>query len=232
MKNSKILVIAAHPDDEVLGCGATIAKLSKKNSNVRVIFLSDGETSRLKPKNNKNKILIKNRENQAKKAAKILGIKSLKFYRLPDNALDKVPLIKINKIIETEIKKFRPRVIFTHSNHDLNVDHIIAHNSTITVCRPFKFKFINSIFAFEISSSTESNFKISKKKFFPNVFVDIKKEIKKKLKALAIYKNEIEKWPHPRSIKGVKILSNYRGFQSGLECAEAFQLIRGNKTII
>ena len=89
----------------------------------------------------------------------------MKFYRLPDNALDKVPLIKINKIIETEIKKFRPRVIFTHSNHDLNVDHIIAHNSTITVCRPFKFKFINSIFAFEISSSTESNFKISKKVF-------------------------------------------------------------------
>ena len=165
------------------------------------------------------------------KKAKILGIRSLKFYRLPDNALDKVPLIKINKIIETEIKKFRPDD-FTHSNHDLNVDHIIAHNSTITVCRPFKFKFINSIFAFEISSSTESNFKISKKKFFPNVFVDIKKEIKKKLKELEIYKNEIEKWPHPRSIKGVKILSNYRGFQSGLECAESFQIIRGNKTII
>ncbi len=227
MKNKKVLVIAAHPDDEVLGCGATISKLTRKKYNVRVIFLSDGESAR----RFKNKInivkLVKIREHQAKQAAKILGIKSHKFYRLPDNSLDKVPLLKLNKIIEKEIMKFKPQTIFTHSNHDLNVDHTIVHNSTITACRPYKFKFVRSIYAFEILSSTESNFKNAKSKFFPNVFIDIKNDIKTKVKALSVYKKEIGKWPYPRSLKGIKVLSNYRGFQSGLEFAEAFQLIRG-----
>lgn len=229
MSNKKILIIAAHPDDEALGCGGTIKKLTKKKYKIRVIFLADGETSRLRKKNIDYNKLINIRENQAKKASKILGINSLKFYRLPDNRLDQIELIKINRIIENEIEKFRPSTVFTHSNHDLNVDHIATHNSTITACRPYKYKFINSIYAFEISSSTESNFKSTKKKFSPNVFIDIKKELKTKLKALSCYTKEIKKWPNPRSIKAIKILSNYRGFQAGIENAEAFQLIRGKK---
>lgn len=234
MKNKKVLVIAAHPDDEVLGCGATLSKLSKKNCNIRVIFLSDGETSRVNSKKKANKIgkEIKQRQTQAKQAAKILGIKSIKFFKFPDNKLDKIEQIKINKIIEKEIELFKPNIIFTHSNHDLNVDHIAVHNSTITACRPYKFKFIESIYAFEIASSTESNFKINKNKFSPNVFVDIRKEIKVKIKALSFYKKEIMQWPHPRSLKAVKILSNYRGFQSGFENAEAFHLVRGKIILI
>ncbi len=231
-KTKKVLVIAAHPDDEVLGCGATLYKLSKKKYKIKVIFLSDGESSR---KINNKKIikdLIKKRENQAIKSAKILGIKKLKFFRLPDNKLDSFDLLKINQIIENEIKLFKPNIIFTHSNHDLNVDHVVAHNATITACRAYKFRFINSIYAFEISSNTESNFKISKKKFSPNVFIDIKNEITKKLEALSQYKNELEKWPHPRSLKALKILAHYRGTQSGLDSAEAFQLIRENKKLI
>jgi len=218
----KILVIAAHPDDETLGCGGTISKFTKEGNLAKVVFLSDGVSSRDEKKNSQKKIKIRN--NQALSACKILGIKKIIFYDYPDNALDTISLLKITKSIEKQIFEFKPNIIFTHNSDDLNIDHRIVSEATIIATRFYKLK--HEILSYEVLSSTDLNFHKSANNFKPNYFVDIKNEIKKKIQALKKYNKEIRKFPHPRSEKGVKVLSNYRGMFAGLEYAEAFKLIK------
>ena len=222
MKN--ILVVAAHPDDEILGCGATIAKFAKQGSKVNILIVSEGITSRDKFRD------IKKRHNQilklrksAKISAKKIGAKSINFLSFPDNRLDNVPLLEIIKNIESFIFKFKPDTIFTHSSHDLNIDHLITNKATLTACRPIPNSSIKKILTFEILSSTEYN---PNSKFKPNYFVDIDKFLKKKINSLKEYKSEMRGWPHPRSIKSVKNLAEYRGSNIGIKYAEAFELLR------
>ena len=222
MKNEKILIVAAHPDDEMLGCGGTIAKLSKKNCNIYVVFFTDGVSARGKIN---SKAADKKKKNSLK-ALKILGVRKAKFLKYPDNALDKVPLITLTKEIEEIIKKFKPKTIFTHSNVDLNIDHEIISRAVITATRPKPNFFVKKIFLFETLSSTEWNFNYKKKSFNPNFFVDISNDIKKKLRAAKEYKKEISSWPNPRSIDGIKNLAKYRGQSVGVKYAEAFYLLR------
>ncbi len=222
MKNKKILVIAAHPDDELLGCGGSLAKLSKQGCNIFALFFTDGVSSRDK----NNKIEISKRQKNSLKSLKILGVKYSKFLTFPDNSLDKVPLINIVKEIEVVIKKFRPSVIFTHSNVDLNIDHEIISRAVVTATRP-KPKFcVKKIFLFETLSSTEWNFNLKKKSFNPNFFIDISKTIDIKIRSAKAYKGEITSWPHPRSLNGIKNLAKYRGQSVGVKYAEAFYLLR------
>ena len=162
-KNKSVLVVAAHPDDEVLGCGGTIAKLSSSGSNINILFLSNGEDSR-KANKLKMKKKILNRKKAAKLASKILGTKSPNFADLSDNQLDKYPLIKIIKIIEKNIKKYKPSVIYTHFKNDLNIDHQIVNRAVTTACRPQKNSSVKSLFFFEVPSSTE--WRIDSKKNF------------------------------------------------------------------
>jgi LmbE family N-acetylglucosaminyl deacetylase len=214
-----ILVVASHPDDEVLGCGGTLYNLRKKGAKISCLFLSDGESSRKHPKINK---LISERRKQAIKAGKILGINKINFGNFPDNSMDTVPILKIIQFIEKTIKEVRPDAIFTHFESDLNIDHQITSKAVITACRPIKNQTVKSIIFFEILSSSEWNISTKNKSFKPNYFVDIGKSIKFKLKALKIYNREMRKWPHPRSIEGVKLLSKTRGSSVGLLNAEAF----------
>jgi LmbE family N-acetylglucosaminyl deacetylase len=220
----KILVIVAHPDDEMLGCGGTLLKLKKENCEIKSIFLSDGESSRSKKKNYKKE--IKTRENQAIKISKNAGFIKPKFFRLRDNSLDKYPLLKVIKKIEKEMSRFNPNIIFTHSDVDLNIDHQIVNRAVVTACRPHIKNNLEGILTFETPSSTETNFNDKKKLFHPNYFVNISKFVKKKLELLKIYRSEIMKWPHPRSLKNIKALSMYRGSQSGFNYAEAFIILR------
>jgi len=214
-----ILVIAAHPDDEALGCGGTLYNLKKKGAKISGLFLSDGESSRKHPRIKK---LISERKKQAVKAGKILGIKKVAFGNFPDNSMDSVPILEIIQFIEKKIKEIKPDAIFTHFESDLNVDHQITSRAVITACRPVKNQTVKSIIFFEILSSSEWNISIKNKSFKPNFFVDISKSLKFKLKALKVYKREMKKWPHPRSIEGVKLLSKTRGSTAGLTNAEAF----------
>jgi N-acetylglucosamine malate deacetylase 1 len=223
IKAKKVLVVAAHPDDEILGCGGTLYNLKKKGSNISAIFLSDGESSR---KNKKIDQLIINRKKQALKAAKIIGIKKIIFGNFPDNSMDSVPILSIIQFIEKQIKIIKPDTVFTHYENDLNIDHQIVNRSVITACRPTKNQFVKSILFFEILSSSEWNISNKNKNFKPNYFIDISKSVKFKVKALKCYKKEIKKWPHPRSIEGVKLLSKTRGSSVGLPNAEAFILGR------
>ena len=220
-----MLIVAAHPDDEVLGCGGTIAKLSSSGSKINILFLSNGEDSRKTSKSEMKKKILK-RKNAAKLASKILGSNKPNFADLSDNQLDSYPLIKIIKIIEKNIKKYKPSIIYTHFKNDLNIDHQIANRAVTTACRPQKNSSVKSLFFFEVPSSTEWRIDTKNKIFNPNWFEDITKTKNKKLLALKAYKSELRKWPHPRSLKGVSALFTWRGASVGVDAAEAFMLGR------
>lgn len=230
------MIIAAHPDDEVLGMGGTIKKFSKAGHYVKIVFMATGILSRRSenyknyPDYNIDKKITKTMNKQlkdlrkdAKKAAKIMGVKEIQFIDFPDNEMDKVSNLEVIKMIEKNIQKFKPEIVFTHSNHDINIDHQILYKATITATRPISGTKIKKVFAFEVPSSTEWNFPSN---FSPNVFVDISKELTYKLKAIKVYKNEIKKFPHPRSVQSLEIIAKRWGTVCGFNAAEPFYLIR------
>lgn len=230
----KILVVSAHPDDEIIGMGATLKKIAKNNF-VKILFLADGITARKQggfensskyetTENEKNimKKEIEKRKNHAKNALKLLGVNQTKFLDLPDNELDLIPFLKIVKEIEKEIEKTKCDVIFTHHHNDLNIDHRFAYEATITAARPFEKSTVNSILSFESISSSDLRHPYS---FKPNLFIEISKELPYKLRALAEYKNEIKKFPHPRSKKSLEAMALRWGSLYGYNAAEAFEII-------
>lgn len=226
MVKKNILVISAHPDDEVLGCGGTIIKYSKKY-NIFSVIVGEGCTSRINKKNkniNKNLNLLKK---QANKVAKIMGIKKTFFLSLPDNKLDTLPLLNIIHKIEKIVNQIKPEIIFTHHNGDLNIDHQIINKAVLTATRPINKNFVKSVRTFEVLSSTEWNYQSSNHMLFnPNLFIDISKQLNKKIKSFLYYKSEIRKFPHPRSKEGIENIAKFRGASSGLKAAEAFHILR------
>ena len=222
----KILVVAAHPDDEILGCGATLLKSTSKGAKVKTVIVSEGVTSR-KIKNSAVKIRqIKDRHNASIKAHSFIKGCKLVNLNFPDQKLDTVSMLTITQKIETEIEKFNPNIIYTHHHGDLNLDHRIVNNATLTACRPFPKSNIEQIFTFEIPSSTDWQVQGSNEYFVPNYFNDVSRFMDKKIKMLKKYKFEMRKWPHSRSFENVKYLAKTRGATAGCEAAEAFRLIR------
>ena len=222
----KILVIAAHPDDEVLGCGGTIAKHSLNKDFVEVMILGEGITSRSKIRNTNldKKKLLKLKEITLK-ANKTLGVKKVIFGDLPDNRFDELNILDVIKIIEEVIFKFKPNIIYTHSGLDLNRDHKITNEAVLTACRPQQNYFLKKLIFFEIPSSSEWS-STEKKQFSPNYNNNISNQFKKKMKAIQFYKSEIKKWPHPRSLEGIEYLARLRGGHVGCEYAESFYMAR------
>lgn len=228
MINKKVLIIAAHPDDEILGCGGTIAKLIKNNCKVDVLFLSEGVSSRFKLGETRNwddEILA--RESMATAAAKFLGFSIIGFMRNPNLRMDMLSLLDITKSVQKILIDNKPDVIFTHHSGDLNTDHQICFNAVITACRPSGIDFIESIFSFEVPSSTEWSSSVNLPSFRPNYFIEINSEIESKFGALNFYNFEMREFPHPRSKENIKALAQLRGSEIGFKFAEAFMLIRG-----
>ncbi len=221
----KIMLIASHPDDELLGSAGTLLFYKKKGYKIKIVFLSDGESSRNINKKKKD-TLIKLRKTQAIKVSKICKFEEPIFAQFPDNRLDTIPMLTVVKFIETEIKKFKPSIIITHNENDLNIDHMLTFKAVVTATRPSTKTFVKSIYCFETPSSTENNFSKLKVSFNPNLYFDISNYITKKIKLLKIYKKEIKKYPHSRSLEGIKVLAKYRGTQIGVKYAEAFYLLR------
>ena len=219
-KNKKILIISAHPDDEILGCGGLIARIKKTNK-IQIVFLTDGVSSRKKDKKN-----IDIRKKETLKLFNYLKINKPIFFNFNDNQLDSESLLEIVKKIEEVIKKFKPNIVFTHYENCLNIDHQITYKATITACRPLKkYHFIEQIISYEVPSSTE--WMISNKFVFkPNIYLNISKQIDDKIKYLKFYKSELKKYPHSRSIKGIKTVASFRGIASGCKYAEAYILIK------
>ncbi len=216
----KVVVLAAHPDDEILGCGGTIAKLAKDGCHVTVIIAAEGITSRAKGKNNDVKRLHK----ICKEANLALGVKDVVFLGFPDNRMDSVDFLDIVQTIEGHLAKIQPTVIFTHHLSDLNIDHRICNQAVITACRPLPNSKIKEIYFFEVPSSTDWNFSGNVTHGFrPNYFVDITDDLKQKIAALKKYTSEMREFPHARSLEGCEYLAKWRGSTVGLHAAEAFE---------
>ncbi|NQT06213.1 MAG: PIG-L family deacetylase [Candidatus Omnitrophica bacterium] len=223
-KRRDILVVAAHPDDEILGCGGTLARLIKEGFNAATLILGEGITSRDTKRRKKARMDdIKRLQNEAHKANDAIGVKKLFIYQFPDNRFDKTPLLDIIKVIEKVKDKINPSIIYTHHWNDLNVDHRIVFKAVLTACRPMRGEETKEIYSFETPSATEWNYP---NRFNPNVFIDISETIDRKIKALKIYKTEYRNFPHPRSDKSVRNLAKLRGSVVGLSHAEAFECVR------
>ena len=216
----KILVLCAHPDDETLGLGGTLSLKSKNGNQIFILFFTDGESSR--NKTTKDDILL--RKKQAKNACKILGIKKVKFLDYPDQKLDTFPTLEIAKEIENIILEWKPSEIYTHYWGDVNQDHRKIFEATKIAVRPQPTSFIKKVICYETPSSTDWG--IYPQSFTPNLFVNIDKTIKTKISALKKYKNEIQKFPHPRSIESITTRSKYWGSTIGNMNSEAFILLR------
>ena len=223
----RVLVIAAHPDDELLGCGGTIALHSLAGDDVFIIIAAEGATSR--GDINQEKI-FENETNYLKecsqKAAALLGVKNLKMLELPDNRMDSLDRLDLIKLIEFNLNRIKPTVVYTHHSGDLNVDHRRLHEAVVTACRPKPNFFVKRILTFETLSSTEWQSHGNGAFFQPNWYVDISSVLEKKINALSFYDSEICDWPHPRSKEAIKCLANYRGSQIGKNAAEGFFLLR------
>jgi len=223
-ENKTILIVAAHPDDEVLGCGGTIARLIKEGFEVYTLILGEGITSRDDMRDRKRREEeITELKGEAKEANKILGVKEVFFYDFPDNRFDTVPFLDIVKVIEKVKNSINPEIIFTHYEMDLNIDHQITYRAVITATRPLKEETVKEIYSFEIPSSTEWRYPLN---FSPDVFFDISTTIDIKIKALEKYKTELKKYPHSRSLEGVKLIAKNWGIKVGLEYVEAFKVVR------
>jgi N-acetylglucosamine malate deacetylase 1 len=226
-KETTVLVIAAHPDDEVLGCGGAIAKHVQQGHMVHILILAEGATSRDEKRDRSH------RESElyalasaAEQSGKILGAASVSLKDFPDNRMDGCELLDIVKVIESAIVQICPKIVYTHHNGDVNIDHRCVHEAVITACRPKPDNSVKTLLFFEVPSSTEWRPPGSALSFSPNWFVDISETLALKLKALEAYNSEMCPYPHPRSMKAVEYLAKWRGSTVGVEAAEAFILGR------
>ncbi len=217
--SKKILVIAAHPDDEVLGCGGMMKKHSTRGDEVFVLILTNGSTVRYGDK------MTETLQENAESCGKILGVKDTYFRNLPEQKLDGIPLLDIIQEIEKVIDEVKPDIIYTTHKGDINQDHRAVFEATMIAVRPVN-KFVKEIYSYEIISSTEWGNPFEEIAFLPNVFMNIEQEVEDKISAFKKYESQVNQWPHSRSEKGVRTLAQYRGMQSNMPYAEAFVLIR------
>ncbi len=211
------LIIAAHPDDEILGCGGTISKHNKKQD-FYVLILTSGAEGRY------SKDMEKQLHENAISANKIIGTKEVFIEALPNQALDSIPLTTVIQVIEKYINKLKPETIFIHSPGDLNKDHRIVYEACVTAARPMPKQIVKKVYTYFVASSTE--WSRNEEHFMPNTFVDIKKTMEKKIAAMKCYTSECRPAPHPRSLEALPIYASFWGISSGLEYAEPFLLIQ------
>lgn len=229
LRNKKIMVVVAHPDDELLGLGATMNKLIEEyNVNIHVVILGEGITSRSEVRDTKKweKELERHKDNIIK-AHLAIGYQSTSLHNFPDNRFDTVALLDIIKVIEKEKALFNPNVIFTHHGGDLNIDHQRTFEAVITSCRPMEQEGVKTIITFETPSGTEWRAPSDPRHFLPNLFFCVsKKNVAAKIKGMECYEFERRNYPHPRSPQALSIVAKRWGIVVGANNVEAFCLIR------
>jgi LmbE family N-acetylglucosaminyl deacetylase len=222
-----ILIIASHPDDEILGCGGSIARHVEAGDTVHTLILGQGATSRCTSRASRQASMsVKRLQTQARKAADVLGVSSVSFGDLPDQRFDTLPLLEITQMIESHIRLVAPNVIYTQFVADLNLDHHIVARAVATATRPIS-RLAVRVLSFEVLSSTEWAFGTTGRGFSPNVFTNLeRRHMDLKLEAMRCYADELRDWPHPRSLQGIEALAEVRGCTIGHPWAEAFELLR------
>lgn len=226
MTNS-VFIVAAHPDDEVLGCGGSIARHADAGDHVQVLIVAEGATSRQQQRDRGQvDTELSDLARAAQKAGEILGAKGVELLDLPDNRLDSIDRLDLVKLIEARIERYQPQIVYTHHAGDVNIDHRRLHEAVVTSCRPTPGHSVKRLLSFEVASSTEWQPPGSAPAFQPNWFVDISEQWDRKRLALEAYASEMRPWPHARSIQALEHLARWRGAQVGVQAAEAFCLLR------
>jgi len=221
-----VLVIAAHPDDEVLGCGGTMARLAAEGAAVSVLILANGLTSRPDFDPIRDRAALEIHHERARRAGQLLGAREVVLAGLPDQMLDTRPRLEITQLIEREIARVRPEVVFTQHGGDLNLDHVITYRATLAATRPMPGGAVRRLYAYEVPSSTEWAFQKFEPQFRPSVFFDIGAQLEAKLAAMKVYESEVRTFPHPRSPEALRAVAMRWGSVAGLPAAEAFELVR------
>lgn len=217
IENKKILIIAAHPDDEVIGMGGSIRLFTENQNDVFVLFLSIGVGSRTFERQS-----AENRKESARLALKKLGCSEIYFGDFPDNQFDTVGILTIAKFIEAHVDRFQPDIVFTNYYQDLNVDHRIASEATLVAVRPKPDTSVTNLYFYEVSSST--GWKFGSQTFKPSYYIDILTSNLSKQMALMEYQVEMDEFPSARSVQAIEYLNRYRGGTVGYTIAEAFEI--------
>ena len=221
-----VLVIAAHPDDEVLGCGGTIARLAAEGARVSILILAEGLTSRPDFDLVRDGVALKVHHERAQRAGALLGAKEVTVGGFPDNRMDTVPLLDVAQRIEREIARVRPETVFTQHGGDLNIDHVVTFRATMTATRPMRDCPVKRLYAYEVGSSTDWAFQQFEPRFTPQVFFDIEPHLETKIAAMQIYESEARPFPHPRSPEALRANARRWGSVCGAGAAEAFCCVR------
>lgn len=217
------VAIMAHPDDETLGCGATLAGLAREQD-VHVLILGDGITARAEAR--EDHAALDALYEDAHRACAVLGLASLTVERLPDLRFDTVPLLEIVWRIEAVLRAIRPDTVFTHHVGDLNRDHRITAEAVLAATRPTGGSTVRDVYSCEVASASEWAFGQLATPWRANVFVDVTDTIEAKLEAMECYRTERRDPPHPRSGEALRALARHRGSTAGFAYAEAFELVR------
>jgi N-acetylglucosamine malate deacetylase 1 len=221
------LIVAAHPDDEVLGCGGTMARLADNGWNVHVLILAEGATSRSNTRDrHAHAQELSALALAADSAGQILGARSVRLESYPDNRMNGVEMLDVVQTISAEVERVRPERVFTHHPSDVNVDHGVVHNAVIAATRPLPGSCVREVACFEVASSTEWRGSGSTTPFVPNLFIDVEATLARKMKALEAYACEMRPFPHPRSLTAIEHLARWRGASCGCGAAEAFHITR------
>lgn len=234
IEQNKVLAIVAHPDDEVLGCGGTLALHTDRGDECHILIMAEGLTSRSYQRNvEAYSEQLAQLNLTAQRAAQVLGIMDVRFAGFPDNRMDSIDLLDVVKAVEAVIDEIQPDVIYTHHYGDLNIDHQITHQAVMTAARPLPNSCIKKLLFFEVPSATGWNTPTASNVFIPQYYVDLSQKVSDnrnalecKLKALQVYESEMRPYPHNRSLEAVRHLASWRGSSVGLSRAEAFQVGR------
>lgn len=221
-----ILVVAAHPDDEVLGMGGVMARHAAEGDAVHLLLVAEGATSRADTRAEADSAEVDALRAHAQAAADTLGVKTLAFGGFPDNRLDGQELLDVVKVVERLVDAHAPAVVYTHHPEDLNVDHRVVCHAVLTACRPQPGSSVREILAGEVLSATGWGPARPERSFCPTLYVDIADHLAKKLAALEHYAGEMRPFPHARSVEAVEAQARLRGAQVGLAAAEAFEVLR------
>ncbi|MCH5670798.1 PIG-L deacetylase family protein [Streptomyces gilvus] len=216
---STVLVLAAHPDDELLGAGGTLARHVRDGDAVHGIVLTEGASSRYREG------LAEDLAKSAQRSAQVLGLASLDLWSLPDQRLDTLPLIDVVQQVETAVDALRPDLVYTHFPGDVNSDHGVVARAAWTACRPYVLPGLRRFAVFETPSSTEWAWSTDDA-FTPSLYVDVTRTLQVKLEAMSCYETELRDHPHPRSLRALQERAAYWGSRVGRPAAEPFQVLR------
>jgi N-acetylglucosamine malate deacetylase 1 len=221
-----VLVVAAHPDDEILGCGATMARLAGEGREVHVAILGEGITSRYAERTAAPRDELERLAATARRANEIVGATDLTLHELPDNRFDTLAMLDVVKIVEALVDRIRPELVFTHDGGDLNVDHAVTHRAVMTATRGLEGQPVAELLTFEVPSSTDWAYGQFEPRFAPTVFFDVTATLARKIEAMEAYESEARPFPHPRAPEALTAWARARGSSAGLQAAEAFRLVR------